>query len=182
MPLHVENTGSTKYIILILVDSNDSSNFWKKWVVIECFSKGEPYKVPKKKYRYVICHHLNINVIKKRFRWKCIIVSEKRVKALKDEIYRLLDVRLIMKSFYMTWLTNQVLVKKPNEKWRNCVNFTDINKVCPEDNIHLLWIDQLVNATVRHTLLNFINTYLGYNEISIYGRDRETMSILLHFW
>lgn len=27
MPLHVENTGSTKYIILILVDSNDSSNF-----------------------------------------------------------------------------------------------------------------------------------------------------------
>jgi len=36
---------------------------------------------------------------------------------------------------YPEWLANVVLVKKANEKWRMCVDFTDLNKACPR--IHI---------------------------------------------
>ena len=58
---------------------------------------------------------------------------------------------------------NVVLVKKSSGKWRVCTNFTDLNRVCPKDNFPLPRIDQLVDATAEHELLNFMDTYLGYN-------------------
>jgi hypothetical protein len=36
------------------------------------------------------------------------------------------------------WLANPVLVRKSNGKWRMCVDFTDLNKVCPKDNGRML--------------------------------------------
>jgi len=39
----------------------------------------------------------------------------------------------IKEIFYPKWLANTVVVKKKNRKWRVCMNFTDLNKVCPMD-------------------------------------------------
>lgn len=49
------------------------------------------------------------------------------------------------KESYLKWLANSVLVKKSNEKWRTCVDFTNLNKACPKDSFPLLRIDQLVD-------------------------------------
>lgn len=57
--------------------------------------------------------------------------------ALKEEVDRLLDVAFIKKSFYLDWLATLVLVKKPDGKWRVCVDFTNLNKACPKDNFPL---------------------------------------------
>ena len=57
------------------------------------------------------------------------------------------------------------MVKKANGKWRMCVNFTDLNKACPKDNYPLPWIDTLVDLTVRHQLLSFMDAFSGYNQI-----------------
>ena len=35
----------------------------------------------------------------------------------------------IKEVFYLEWLANTVVVKKKNEKWRVCVDFTDLNKI-----------------------------------------------------
>ena len=43
-----------------------------------------------------------------------------------------------------------VMVKKENDKWRMCVDFTDLNKACPKDSYSLPCIDQLVDSTVGH--------------------------------
>ena len=70
--------------------------------------------------------------------------------ALKVEVDKLLTNNFIKESFYPSWLTNSVLVKKPNGKWRTCVDFTYLNKAYLKDSFLLPWIDQLVDATLGH--------------------------------
>ncbi|XP_074352368.1 uncharacterized protein LOC141691537 [Apium graveolens] len=82
------------------------------------------------------------------------------------------------KSFYPDWLTNPVLVKKPNSKWRTYVDFTDLNKACPKDSFPLPRIDQLVDVMAGHALLSFMDAYSGYNQIPMYEPDQEHTSFI----
>ena len=97
-----------------------------------------------------MCHRLNLDSDKKPVRQKRRAMDVERFQALKYEVDKLLTCDFIKESFYPSWLANPVLVKKPNSKWRTCVDFTDLNKACPKDSFSLLRIDQLVNATSGH--------------------------------
>ena len=55
------------------------------------------------------------------------------------------------------------MVKKASKKWRMCVDFTDLNKACPKDSYLLPRVDVLLDSTVRHQLLSFIDAFSGYN-------------------
>ena len=105
-------------------------------------------------------------------------VSGERAIALKEEVDRLLEVGLIKESFYPYWFANPVLVKKQNEKWRTCVDFTDLNRACHKDSFPLPRIDQLVDATAGHALLSFMDAYSGYNQIPMYVPDQEHTSFI----
>ena len=48
--------------------------------------------------------------------------------------------RAIKEIFYPEWLANTVVVKKKNEKWRVCMDFTNLNKACPKDPLPILRI------------------------------------------
>ena len=80
-------------------------------------------------------------------------------------------VGLIREVYYPDWLTNVILVKKANEKWRMCVDFTDLNKACPKDSFPLPRIDQLVDSTAGHKLLTFMDTFSRYNQIKMDEED-----------
>ena len=125
-----------------------------------------------------MCHHLNIHPNKKGVRQKHRPVSGERAVALKEEVDKLLEVGLIRESYYPEWLANPVLVKKPNGKWRTCVDFTDLNKTCPKDSFPLPRIDQLVDSTAGHALLSFMDAYSGYNQIPMYEPDQEHTSFI----
>ena len=77
----------------------------------------------------------------------------------------------IRESYYPDWLANLVLVLKHNGKWRTCIDFMNFNKACLKDSFSLLWIDQLVDATIGHELLSFIDAYSRYNQIPMYEHD-----------
>ena len=70
------------------------------------------------------------------------------------------------------------MVKKANGKWRICVDFTDLNKVFPNDSFPLLRIDQLVDSTAEHKLLMFMDAFLGYNQIKIAEEDQENTAFI----
>ena len=74
---------------------------------------------------------------------------------------------------YLEWVANVVLVKKKNNQWRMCVDFTDLNKACPKDSFPLPRIDQLVNATAGHGMLSFMDAYLGYNHIKMHKPNED---------
>ena len=69
----------------------------------------------------------------------------------------------IREVYYPEWLANIVQVKKASEKWRMCVDFTDLNKACPKDSFFLPRIDQLVDSTAGHKFLTFMDAFSGYN-------------------
>ena len=65
----------------------------------------------------------------------------KRNQAIIDEVSKLLAAGFICEVYYLDWLANVVLVKMANEKWRICMDFTDLNKAYPKDNFPLPRID-----------------------------------------
>ena len=70
------------------------------------------------------------------------------------------------------------MVKKANEKCRMCVDFMDLNKACPKDSYPLLRIDILVDSTIRHQLLSFMDAFSRYNQIKLDKADQEKISIV----
>jgi len=65
------------------------------------------------------------------------------------------------KIIYTTWLADMVLVKKASGKWRMCMDYTDLNKVCLKDSYHFPSIDQLVDGASGQFMLSFLDAYSG---------------------
>ena len=70
------------------------------------------------------------------------------------------------------------MVKKANEKWRMCVDFTNLNKAYPKDSYMLPRIDQLVDSIAEHKLLSFMDAFSGYNQIRMDEVDQEKTSFV----
>ena len=64
-------------------------------------------------------------------------------------------------------------MKKKTGKWRVCVDFTDLNKACPKDPFPMPRIDQLVDATVGHPRMSFLDAFQGYHQIPLAVEDQE---------
>ena len=60
-----------------------------------------------------------------------------------------------------------MVVKKKNGKWRVYVDFTDLNKACLKDSFSMPQIDQLVDATVGHQRMSFLDAFQGYHHIPL---------------
>ena len=87
----------------------------------------------------------------------------------------------VKEIFYPQWLANTVVVKKKTEKWRVCVDFTDLNKACPKDSFPMLRIDQLVDATVGHPRMSFLDAFQGYHQIPLAMEDKKKQLLSLRW-
>ena len=116
---------------------------------------------------------MNVNPGFKPVRQKRRSFNPERYEAIAEEVDKLLKTGFIREMHYPAWLANIVMVKKPNGKWRICIDFTILNKVCPKDNFPLPIIDQLVDATAGHELLTFMDAYSGYNQIQMHHSDKK---------
>jgi hypothetical protein len=84
--------------------------------------------------------------------------SPDRREAIKKELAKLLAVGFIKEVYHPEWLANPVLVqKKKNNKWRMCVDYTDLNKHFPKDPFGLPRIDQVIDTTAGCVLISFLD-------------------------
>jgi len=97
----------------------------------------------------------------------------------REETQKLLVVGHIREIQYLEWLANVVLVKKDNGKWRKCVNFTDLNKACPNDSYLLPSIDSLVDNASICRLLGFLDAFSGFNQIRMHPKDESKTSFMV---
>ena len=70
-------------------------------------------------------------------------------------------------------VSNTVVIKKKSGKWRVCIDFTDLNKACPKDPFPMPKIYQLVDATVGHPRMSFLDAFQGYHQIPLALDDQE---------
>lgn len=89
------------------------------------------------------------------------------------------NINFTVEVHHPDWLANVVLVQKNNNKWRLCMDFMDLTKACPKDPYPLSLIDLLVDSTVGHELLRFMNAYSVYNQIKMYELDMEATSFVV---
>jgi hypothetical protein len=89
-----------------------------------------------------------------------------------------LQVGFIREVDYPEWLANVVLVKKSSGKWRMCVDFTDLNRVCLKDSFPLPWTDVLIDSTSGHELLSFMDAFSSYNQIHMSELDQGKTSFI----
>ena len=80
----------------------------------------------------VVVHKLSIYKEARYVSQKKRKLGEERRLAAKVEVDKLLNACFIKEAHCTTWLSNVVLVKKVNGKWRMCVDYTDLNKACLE--------------------------------------------------
>ena len=99
--------------------------------------------------------------------------SKEHAEAVRQEVSKLKKAGAIKEVFYPEWLANTVVVKKKTGKWRVCVDYTDLNKACPKDPFPMPKIDQLVDATVGHLRMSFLDAFQGYHQIPLALDDQE---------
>ena len=58
------------------------------------------------------------------------------------------------------------------------LDFTDLNRACPKDSYPFSRIDILVDSTVRHQLLSFMNAFSDYNHIKMDEANQEKTSFV----
>ncbi|KAM1165665.1 hypothetical protein ACFX2G_025488 [Malus domestica] len=130
----------------------------------------------------IICHRLSIDPKTKPVRQKRISYDAKQYEAMKAEVEKLKNIGFIRKVNYPTWVANVVLVKKNPTKeslllqkvlWRMYVDYTDLNKGCPNDSFLIPLIDRLIDSTAGCELLSFMDAYPGYNQILMNPPDQE---------
>ena len=88
-----------------------------------------------------ICHYLNVNPSITPKKQSPRRPSKEHADAVRDEVMKFKQTGAINEVFYPKWLANTVVVKKKNGKWRVCVDFTDLNKACPNDPFPIPRID-----------------------------------------
>ena len=85
----------------------------------------------------IIVHKLNVSPSFLPVRQKKRVFAQEQDKAIVEEVRKLLEADFIREVYYPDWLVNIVMVKKANGKLRMCVDFIDLNKVCPKDSYPL---------------------------------------------
>ena len=59
-----------------------------------------------------------------------------------------------------------------------CVDFTNLNKACPQDPFPLPRIDQIMDSTAECDLLCFLDGFSGYHQINMVVQDVEKTTFL----
>ncbi|XP_061371625.1 uncharacterized protein LOC133314196 [Gastrolobium bilobum] len=126
----------------------------------------------------VCCHRLSVDPKAKPVSQKKRKFGPDRQKVIDEEVKRLHDAGFIKKVKYTTWLFNPVLVKKPSGAWKMCVDYTDLNKVCPKDAYPFPSIDQLVDNASGFKILSFMDAYSSCNQILLLEDDQIKMAFI----
>ena len=97
---------------------------------------------------------------------------------MKKEIQKQLNVGFLSVVEHPEWLANVILVPKKDGKMRVGINFQGLNKASLKDDFSLPHIDMLIDSTTGHSMLSFMDRFLGYNKILMALEDMEKTSFI----
>jgi hypothetical protein len=128
--------------------------------------------------RDVIEHSLNVDPTVRPRKQMLRKMSDDKVEGARNEVKRFLSAGVIREVTYPEWLANTVMVKKANGKWRMCIDFIDLNKACPKDELPLPRIDSLVDAAANSELMSLLDCYSGNHQSWMKKEDEPKTSFI----
>ena len=64
---------------------------------------------------------------------------------------------------------------------RVCIDFRDLNKASPKDDFPLPHIDMLVDSTVGHSMLSFMDGFSRYSQFLMAQKNMERTSFIIEW-
>lgn len=116
---------------------------------------------------------LDINIMEHRLplRLECSSVNQnlRRTRPdmsikIQEEVKRQFDAWFLVVSKYHQWATNIVPVPKNDGKVRMYVDYRDLNKASPKDDLSLSHIDTPMDNTGKFSIFSFMDGFSGYNQ------------------
>lgn len=126
-----------------------------------------------------ITHKLNIDPLFPSKKQKLRRPAKQRVEAVKEKLEKLKQARAIKEVFFPEWLSNMMVVRKKNGKWKVYVNFTDLNRAWLKDPFPIPKINQLVNTTCGHSKMSFLDAFQRYHHITLTPKDPKKTSFII---
>ncbi|RVW76674.1 Transposon Ty3-I Gag-Pol polyprotein [Vitis vinifera] len=126
----------------------------------------------------IASHRLNVFSTARPVRQKIRRFHPERQRVIRNEVDKLLEAGFIREVSYPDWLANVVVVPKKEGKWRVCVDYTNLNNVCPKDSFPLPRIDQIVDSTSGQGMLSFLDAFSGYHQIPMSLDDEEKTAFI----
>ncbi|GJW19423.1 reverse transcriptase domain-containing protein [Tanacetum coccineum] len=128
--------------------------------------------------RHIAEHRLNIREGCSPVRQKKRGQAADRNQAIQEEVGKLVEAGIMKEVHYHDWLSNPVMVKNHDDRWRMCVNFKDLNKACPKDGYPLPKIDWKVESLCGFPFKCFLDAYKGYHQIKMAKEDEEKTAFI----
>nr|XP_009757669.1 PREDICTED: uncharacterized protein LOC104210465 [Nicotiana sylvestris] len=124
----------------------------------------------------VVVHHLGIKSGARPVKQSQRMFRLELVSQIEVEVNKLIEAGFIREVKYPSCISNIVPVKKKNGQIRICVDFRDLNKACPKDDFPLPIIELMVDATIGHKAMSFMDGSSGYNQIRMSPKDEECIT------
>ncbi|GJR65126.1 reverse transcriptase domain-containing protein [Tanacetum coccineum] len=109
-------------------------------------------------------------------------LAPERNEAIHNQIEELTEAGILREVKYQTWVSNPMVVKKDNRKWKLRADFTNINKACIRKSHLLPAAKQKAEGLHKYCLKCFLDAYKGYHQISIAEKDEEKPAFFTREW
>ncbi|KAK8944975.1 hypothetical protein KSP39_PZI008322 [Platanthera zijinensis] len=130
----------------------------------------------------VACHRLNLDPKVRPIQQKKRAIASKMARPIREEVEKLLQEGFISANRYLEWVSNVVMVKKGEGKWRMCIDFSLLNKACPKDCYPLPRIDALVDSAICFSLMSLLDAFSGYHQIRMHPPDVKDVTFRHGGW
>ena len=98
-------------------------------------------------------------------------IHPSKATSIKAEIEKLCTTGFIYPIAYTTWVSNPVPMNEKQGTIHVCIDFHDLNGVCPKENFPTSFIDKIIDACTRHEVFSFMDNFSRYNQIQIQKED-----------
>ena len=86
------------------------------------------------------------------------------VPEIEKEVNKLIEEGFIRELMYPTGIANIMPARKKNVQLHIYVDFTDLNDACSKDNFPLPVTELMIESTIGHEVLSFIDCTARYNK------------------
>ena len=117
---------------------------------------------------------------------KCPLVRQafRRMKSkiiLKIKEEKQLKAGFLIAIANLDWVANIVPVPKKDGKVRMCVDYRDLNRASPKDNLPLPYIDTLIDNTAKNMFFSFMDGFSSYNQIKMVEEEKVKTTFTTHW-
>ncbi|XP_070050677.1 uncharacterized protein [Nicotiana tomentosiformis] len=95
------------------------------------------------------------------------------VPLIESEVNKLIETGFIREVKYPTWDSSIIPARKKNGQIWVCVDFRDLNNVCPKDEFLFPIPELMIDATTGYEAMSFMDGSSGYNQIRMAPKDEE---------